>query len=325
MASIHREKRGGRARYRVQFRDKDGKRRSIRLGDLNRKASESVCSRIEHLVSASIAVTPLDVETTKWVVNLGDSLAEKLANAGLIPHRESAELGRFVDNYILMRTDVAENTIRNWRNSRHKLTTCFGESLNLRDITAGDAHDWRQSLVDQGLSEATISKAVKHAKQFFSHALRKKLLIENPFHDLTAGGEENPDRKHFVIREVIERVLDACPDAEWRLIVALARYGGLRVPSEVQALERTHIDWATGRFTVPSPKTKRQKKGMRTVPIFPELERFLLEANEAAADGSVYVIARHRGKNANLRTQLLRIISKAGQEPWPRLDRKSVV
>lgn len=317
MASIHREKRRG--RYRVQFRDKDGKRRSIRLGDLNRKASESICHRIEHLVSASIACTPLDIETAKWVANLGETLAEKLANAGLIPHRESAELGQFIDNYIVMRTDASENTIRNWRNSRCKLTAYFSETLNLRDIAGGDAHDWRQSLVDKELGEATISKAVKHAKQFFSHAVRKKLLIENPFEDLTAGGEENPDRKHFVSHDVIEAVIDACPDAEWRLIVALARYGGLRVPSEVQALERTHIDWAKGRFKVPSPKTKRQKKGMRTVPIFPELEPFFLEANETAADGSVYMITRHRGKNANLRTQLLRIIAKAGQEPWPRL------
>ena len=317
MASIHREKRRG--RYRVQFRDKDGKRRSIRLGALNRKASESVCSRIEHLVSASIAGTPLDVETAKWVANLGDALAKKLANAGLIAHRESAELGRFIDSYIVGRTDASQNTVRNWVNSRCKLTAYFGETIILRDIVAGDAHDWRQSLVDKDLSDATISKAVKHAKQFFTHAVRKKLLFENPFYDLTAGGEENPDRKHFVSRDVIECVIDACPDAEWRLIVALARYGGLRVPSEVQALERTHIDWANGRFKVPSPKTKRQKKGLRTVPIFPELERFFLEANEVAEDGSVYVIARHRGKNANLRTQFLRIIAKAGQEPWPRL------
>jgi hypothetical protein len=32
-----------------------------------------------------------------------------------------------------------------------------------------------------------------------------------------------------------------------------------------------------------------------------------------------YVIARHRGSNANLRTHLNRIIRKAGLEPWPKL------
>jgi hypothetical protein len=30
----------------------------------------------------------------------------------------------------------------------------------------------------------------------------------------------------------IERVIEACPNAYWRLLVALARFAGLRTPSE---------------------------------------------------------------------------------------------
>jgi hypothetical protein len=40
---------------------------------------------------------------------------------------------------------------------------------------------------------------------------------------------------------------------------------------------------------------------------------------EQAEPGTDYVITRYRDKNANLRTQLLRIIRRAGVEPWPRL------
>ena len=51
----------------------------------------------------------------------------------------------------------------------------------------------------------------------------------------------------------------------------------------------------------------------RIVPIFPELRPYLLEAFEQAEVGAEYVIARYRTTNINLRTQLNRIISRAGE------------
>ena len=44
--------------------------------------------------------------------------------------------------------------------------------------------------------------------------------------------QTNDTRKHFVTREATERVLAACPDAEWRLIVTLCRFGAFAAPSE---------------------------------------------------------------------------------------------
>jgi len=61
------------------------------------------------------------------------------------------------------------------------------------------------------------------------------------------------------LRDVIEKLLEACPDTEWRLIIALARCGGLRIPSEALALTWAGIDWAHGRFRVRSPKTEHHE------------------------------------------------------------------
>ena len=44
--------------------------------------------------------------------------------------------------------------------------------------------------------------------------------------------KENRSRDYFVTRDEAKAVLNACPDAEWKLIFALSRYGGLRCPSE---------------------------------------------------------------------------------------------
>jgi integrase len=316
MASVTRENRNGRTMYRVWFYDRDGNRRSIRLGDVKRKAADTIATKIEHLVSASVAGNALDPATAQWVADLGQELSDKLADAGLIGHRESATLAAFLDAYIASRGDAKPNTIRNLKNTRGRLVQHFGAERPLHTIKPGEADEWRQAMVNAGLADATISKAVKHAKQFFRLAQRKGLVRSNPFAELTAGGERNDARLHFIDRATVDKLLDTAPDAEWRLIIALARFGGLRTPSETLALRWSEVDWVAGKITVPSPKTERQGKANRVVPLFPELRKHL----EAAFDPEkVYCVNRYRDSNANLRTQLLRIIRRAGLNRWERL------
>lgn len=71
---------------------------------------------------------------------------------------------------------------------------------------------------------------------------------------------------------------------------------------------------------VRSPKTEHHAgKGYRFVPLFPELRPHLEEAFERAEEGSEFVISRYRSQDVNLRTQLLRIVKRAGLESWPKL------
>ena len=44
-----------------------------------------------------------------------------------------------------------------------------------------------------------------------------------------------------------------------------------------------------------------------------------MQVFEQAEPGTDFLITRYRGGNSNLRTQLLRIIKKAGLKPWPKL------
>src|SRR5690606_2096644 len=129
----------------------------------------------------------------------------------------------------------------------------------------------------------------------------------------------NASRQFYVTRETADRVIAACPDAQWRLLVALSRYGGLRTPSEPLALRWSDALWDQNRMRVFVPKKEFTEDGARYVPIFPELKAPLMDAFEAADEGSEYVITRYRSTASNLRTQLTRIIKRAGLEPWPRL------
>ena len=135
-----------------------------------------------------------------------------------------------------------------------------------------------------------------------------------------AVGASPKERVRFVSRAKAQQVLAACPDDEWRVIFGLARFGGLRCPSEITPLQWSHIDWKKGQFTVTCIKTKRHEgRETRTVPLFPELRPFLEACHRAEGKDPVWVIKRVRNPKTNLRTQMIRILEKAGIKVWPKL------
>jgi len=317
MASITTEQNGYRT---IQFIGKDRKRRSVRLGKLSQRQAEGVCAYIEDLAATQqTGGSPLGT-TIEWVTSRNDKFHAKLAAVGLVLPRGSMELGTFIDGYLKSRIDVKASTATVLGHTRRNLIEHFGATKPMRDITLGDADAFRLHLKGQGLSENTIRRRCGIAKQFLRAAMRKGLIASNPFSDLKGSVQANVSRYYFLSREDAAKVLAACPDAQWRLLFALSRYGGLRCPSEHMALRWQDVDWENGRFTVRSSKTEHHHGGeSRQVPIFPELRPCLLEAFEQAEAGSEYVITRYRDPKMNLRTQFERIIRRAGLEPWPKL------
>lgn len=320
MASLIREPNGCK---RIEFTIPGRRRQKIRLGKINVKSAEGVKSKVGNLVSAVISGCGWDSDTSEWVGRIGDDLADKLAAVQLIPPRDRIEcplLKPFLENLRDTRPNLKPNTKRNYDQTIRRLVAHFGESRRLESISCGDADEWRDQMLTDGLALATVGREVKRARQFFRAAVRRKLLAENPFTEVAAPAQVNTSRSHFITREVTTSVLAACPDIEWKLIVALSRYGGLRCPSETQALRWGDIDWERLRISVQSPKTEHLPGGAyRTIPMFAELRPLLEEAFELAEEGSIYVISRYRGTNQNLRTQFERILRRAGVQPWERL------
>src|SRR5262249_8493920 len=156
------------------------------------------------------------------------------------------------------RTDAKPQTILNLRMFGDRLLAFFGADRDVATIKRSDADAWAIYLKAK-YAPATVGRTIKGARQLFKAACRADILNRNPFEDLKAGAPPDKDRQYFVSQEATQRVLDACPDHEWRLIVALSRYGGLRCPSEHAALEWTDVDWERDRFRVTSPKTEHHE------------------------------------------------------------------
>jgi len=86
------------------------------------------------------------------------------------------------------------------------------------------------------------------------------------------------------------------------------------------ALRWVDIDWEHERITIHSPKTEHHPDGPnRVAPISPELRPYLEAAWDEEPEGTTRVITRYRDVNSNLRTQLLRIIKRAGVKSRPKL------
>ncbi len=320
MASISKDPGG---RRRILFFGADGKRHPIRLGKVSQEAALSVKIRVERLVAASITGHAVDAETARWVASLDKVLAEKLVVAGLIPkpaEAQQATLGAFLDSYIAKRSDVKPSTATVYGHTKRCLLKFFGADKPLAEITPGDADEWRLNLLEQELADNTVRRRCGIAKQFFNAAVRRRLIDSNPFTELKASVRSNPSRFYFVTQQEADKVLEACPDLQWRLLFTLSRYGGLRCPSEHLALRWGDIDWERGRIRVTSPKTAHHEGGeSRLIPLFPELRPHLEQAFEAAPDRSEFVITLRRDASTNLRTRFEKIIKRAGLKPWPKL------
>lgn len=320
MASVTRLIREGRNGWRIRFYS-DKRQRELYLAGVSKKVAESVGRHCEELSGAKGANTNALPESIAWAEGTEGKLRESLVKWGLaepvsprtLTHAGSL-LGPFVDDYIAGRTDCKPNTIKNFKQCRRELCEYFGELRPLKAINPADAERWRRKMLARPLAIATVSKHVKRAKTIFSEAVADRLLTVSPFAGLKGGSESNPDRLWFIDSATAYRVLRACPDVDWRVLFALARFAGMRCPSEVLAIRWTDVDWADGRLRIDSPKT-----GLRFCPLFPELREVLTEALEAAPDGAVYCVGRYRGGGVNLRTQLVRILENAGVKPWPKL------
>jgi integrase len=305
------------------FIDPRGDRKTIRLGKVNGRTAEAYKQKVEVLAATAVAKTSWDRETADWVGRLDCVLYDKLAAVGLVPKRATAEratLASFIDAYRVKRIDIKPRTKAKMQTTRDYLVEFFGTERTVESIGAGDADDWQLVLRQRGLSENTVRKHVSIAKQFFHAAVRRRMIVANPLADLRSTVQPNHSRFYFVSRDEAQCVLEACPDEQWRLLFALSRYGGLRCPSEHLGLRWCDLNWERARMTVTSPKTEHHPGGgSRVVPLFPELRPFLESAWEQAEPGTEFVITRYRDPNVNLRTQLEKIIRRAGLKPWPKL------
>mgnify|MGYP006275874575 CR=1 FL=1 len=330
MASLHKQG-GNRPGYKIYLRDTDNRQRVLWLGKVSKRNAEIVflhASELERAVKGGVSPEPA---TTKWSNELKGRIRERLATYGFVG-AERKHIGGdasrlvkpFFDAYIATRKDWKPATQYKYGQSAKYFTSYVGPQRLLSDVTPADVDAWRLWLVTsaipakgdkpaRGMATSSANKHAKRIKTLFAQAVRAKLLSESPAADQRIGPEVNRERDYYIDLATTRKVLEAC-NTEWALIFGLCRFAGLRCPTEVLGLKWTDVDLVEGRLRIDSVKT-----GLRFCPVFPELRPLLEAAKYIAPPNSVHVVRQYRGNETNLRSQLGRILERAGIVQWEKL------
>lgn len=312
----------------IQYTRSDGKRPTVRLGKCTLKTAKAINEKIDRILEAKALHLPVDRDTARWIRRLDDTLHDRMSATGLIKPRPKTTVGDLA-KYFLEHKRGKPRTIKKYENACENLIEFFTAKRRLTSIKPGDADEFRDFLLtkahrvkeDTGLAPRTAQKRLRNATAIFKAARRKGWIRRNPFRDTRiTNAPRIRDRTHFVDTKETYKVLDGCRDWQFKLLVALVRFGGLRCPSEPELFRWSWIDWEHDEITFRSPKTEHiPGRDWRTIPIFKELRPYLEEAWEAAGEGcDDLVFAELPNTSAALAGRLKRVCKRVGVEPWPK-------
>lgn len=322
----------------VQVDGRDGRRKTIGLGVIGQRKAEQVRHYIEDLVAARQTGTTPEPKTRQWLATIDGKLRRRLVALSLAePGAAQAELGTlgpFLDVCLnRKRKTVKPQTMPRLEQARDSMVAFFTSGCALHSITDADAEDFQAWLRNEaphrrrrgefkGLAEATVGKRCKDAREFFKYAVQLRLIEHNPFTTIKCATPGT--RRHaYITQQDAQSVMAQLPDASWRLLFALARWGGLRVISEPRALRWEDVDWTPGHETllVRSPKTEHlDGHESRRIPLTTEVLEPMREVFDQAQEGEPLVLPWLTSRSsASLRNPLMKAIARSGVKVWPRL------
>jgi len=320
MASLRRRTNGI---WEIQFRDEHQRKKTITLSGC--KYTENIAKELKDAVGVLIYEKVNDVaiphrKTKDWVENAPFAIREKLARFGLCQVSSRHTTSELWDLFFDKHPFKKERTRSCYLQSKDKFFLFFGENELLATLTQERMRQWKAFLLDCGkFSVSTVTGTIEKTKAVFKLARDQRWITESPLKGVGAGSYRNEDNDRIITQEEYRLLLAACSCQEWRVIVTLARIGGLR-PCEIVNLRWIDINAENNWFVVYSPKLKGHKRYKREVPLFPEvaieLERLrLLPGNE----GQEFVINRYSNReNVCLGLPFERITKRAGMDKIPR-------
>jgi integrase len=313
MASIVRLGKGKQPPRGIEFLGVDGKRHRLRLGKVDADTASKFKRGIEQLLNSARLNTSMPDEWAVWLGSVDDAIVNRMASMGLCSARAACpNLVVAFEAYVVRRAvELKPASITRIKATGKRLKEHFGEWVSLRNIGPAQAKDWRLAMLKE-LSEASTRTDCRNAKAFFADAIERGMLRgKNPFSAVPTTAIASK-REHRISAAATLALIDGCPSTQWRVLVGLLRFAGLRCPSETHSVTWGDVDWGRNALRVFAPKTGQT----RMVPICADLMAILRDAWDAAPVGATTIVGmpsnnRHRGLKA--------IIKRAGLNEWPKL------
>jgi len=310
MATLTIDRRSGKvAGYNVQWYD-GKKRQTIHLG--SKRYTKKTAERFKDIVEALLfyrrnEITTPEKTVENWLQNAPAELKAKLAKAELLVVEEVKTCQQLWEAFLKFKSATLKpKSIKNYGNCQTLFFEMFLPNESIESLTHDRLLEWKASMLEE-YKESTVAGQIARLHALLNWAVEQEWLPKSPARKIERGSFRNREFDRFITMEEYAKLLDACPNQEWRTIIALARIGGLRCPSELRLLRWTDI--LQDRFTVHSPKTERHEgHDKRVVRLFDEL-REELDRHDQTGE---FVVQSFQQRTWNLYNPFQEISERAG-------------
>ena len=283
MASLFEEPRKGSGRWAVQIHGFG----RVRVGG-SKSVAKKLFAEIEHIEELKKAGIPHDARAKRFLMDCSAKIKKRLVKIGLISAQRSPTVADLLEQF-WQTASVKPRTESNYRLAFDDFSNCVDALQQVTEIKPADGMLFLKQL-KENYAQETAARRFKVVRSLFHLAVRLGWISLNPFEDIKPGGKsgkkQTKDRAFFVTKKMFNAIVKELPTAEDRLIFALGRWAGIRIPSEAIVLKWDSVNWGrVPTMLIESPKTDQS----RIVPIFPELMPFFSEAFEVAEDGAIFV------------------------------------
>jgi len=297
--------------WQVNFSER-GKQRTLYLGrDFTSGSADRVAKIVTDILACRNRGECVPLEILRKVESLPERVQRSFEKHGLIGGVTSLSLGSLLESFCATKAHLKPSTQHGYKLCYNLLLDFFGNGKKIASIAKTDGERFKAAL-QKKYAASTISRDIKRCRTIFKYAVESDWLVKNPFVGIPASLDFNLDRQVYVDRKTIHKVMEHCRDDHDRLLLALARFGGFRIPSEVRLLRFSD-------FTENVIQIHRETKtGAREVPLFSEIReifnRIIVNlGNSFQPSGFVF------GNFGNLRNRIIAAIRVSGVKPWEKM------
>lgn len=215
----------------------------------------------------------------------------------------------------------SESTIRAYKTATNHFLKWLGDRADkpLESLTVPDMRAFRKWLLEgagnkeKKASKTTVKLKMKVVSSIFIKAMAEGITNFNPTSALEPLIEDDKlERKPFT-REEVSQLIESAPSEEWRGVITMGAYTGLRL-TDCVLIEWGNVDLKGGIIKVIPRKTRKQNKEV-TIPMHATLLCYLKRLpTPIKQEVKVFPsLSKHTGAGRNgLSRQFTRIMEQAG-------------
>ena len=299
--------RTGQGNWQLNYTLDDGKRRTLSLGrNYTAGAAERTAKVVRELVLFRKIGEPVPTDLLHRVGQLPFRIRTGLERGGLVECGFGLSAGDLWERFLESKSHLKKTTTSSYCDARKHFFRYFPQERSTATISQTDAETFVAAL-GKTLKPSTVSRMFRRFQEVLEFAKEKGFLQNNPFDFPVERIDTDEARLNYIAPETIRRVLNHCRNDHERLAIALGRFAGLRVPSELLGLRFGDFGKEVIRIA------EDTKTGFREVPLLGEVREIF---NRLSGTPDELVFRRSKGW---CRGFFVRAIERSGEKQWTKL------